>query len=167
MGTNQVVRARRQLFLDDFTIGQRFEGDTNAISEADFALFAELTGDRHPIHYDTEYAKATRFGRPVAHGLLLMALTALGATDLSECVEASMIALIGQGCRFMRPVFAGMILRSEFIVTEAARTTGKDQGKLRFQVRLLNDEGLVILEGHHLYLMRCRPIDWGEVSDGE
>jgi 3-hydroxybutyryl-CoA dehydratase len=159
VGTDRVARARRQLFLEDFTTGQRFEGEPKTISEADFTLFGELTGDRHPIHYDAEYAKTTRFGRPVVHGLHLMALTALGATDLSDCLEASMIALIEQSCRFLRPVFAGMILRSELVVTETVRTTGKDQGKLRFRVRLLDNEETVTLDGHHLYLMRCRPIN--------
>ncbi len=147
----------RQLFLEDFKAGQRFEGELNRISDADFVTFGTLTGDRHPIHYDAEYAKTTRFGRPIAHGLHLMAVTALGATALSDNVEASMIALVEQSCRFMRPVFAGMTLRSELTVTDAGRTPGKDYGKLRFQVRLLDEEGAVILDGHHLYMMRCRP----------
>jgi acyl dehydratase len=146
-----------QLFLDDFAEGQRFEGEPRKVSEADFSSFGKLTGDRHPIHYDPVYAKTTRFGRPIAHGLHLMALTALGATALSDRVEESMVAMLNQGCQFLNPVFSGDVLRCELIVKEIGRKAGKDAGKLRFQVRLLNERNEPVLEGHHLYMMRCRP----------
>ncbi len=145
-----------QLFLDDFAEGQRFEGEPRTISEADFASFGKLTGDRHPIHYDPVYAKTTRFGRPIAHGLHLMALTALGATALSDRLEKSMVAMLDQGCRFLKPVFAGEVLRCELTVKEIVRKPGKDSGKLRFQVRLLNERDEPVLDGHHLYMVRCR-----------
>ena len=79
----------------------------------DPVLFAKLTGDDHPIHYDAEYAKQTRFGKPVAHGLLLMAHTALGATTLTRHVEDAIIAFVGQDCRFLKPVVIGDHIRSE------------------------------------------------------
>jgi acyl dehydratase len=151
-----VSTAKPQLFLDDFTVGQRFTGEPRSISDADFAAFGALTGDRHPIHYDAEYAKTTRFGHPVAHGLHLMGLTALGATQLSDQLEASIVALVEQSCRFLKPVFAGSLLRSELIVKDIERKPEKGAGKIRFQVRLLNELGEAILDGQHLYLMRCR-----------
>jgi 3-hydroxybutyryl-CoA dehydratase len=146
-----------QLFLEDFTVGQRFEGEPRTISETDFVSFGALTGDRHPIHYDAEYAKKTRFGRPIAHGLHLMALTALGATALSDRLEESMVAMLEQGCQYLKPVFAGQALRCELTVMEAERKPGKDSGKLRFQVRLLDQRDEAVLDGHHLYMVRCRP----------
>lgn len=48
------------------------------------ALFAALTGDAHPLHYDPELSRSTRFGQPVAHGLHLAALTALCAETALE-----------------------------------------------------------------------------------
>ena len=40
-------------------------------SQEDFDSFASLSGDNNPIHTDPEFCAATRFGRTVAHGLLL------------------------------------------------------------------------------------------------
>ena len=40
-------------------------------SQADFDDFARLSGDDNPIHTDPVYSAGTRFGRTVAHGLLL------------------------------------------------------------------------------------------------
>jgi len=157
MGTIEMAQRNDQLFLEDFTVGQRFEGEPRTISAADFTSFGALTGDRHPIHYDAEYAKTTRFGRPIAHGLHLMALTALGATALSDRLEESMVAMLEQGCRFLKPVFAGQVLRCELTVKEAERRPGEDTGRLRFQVRLLDQQNEAVLDGHHLYMVRCRP----------
>ena len=50
----------------DRTVGLRF-------TQHDFDLFAQLSGDDNPIHVDREFAATTRFGRTVAHGMLLFA----------------------------------------------------------------------------------------------
>lgn len=39
--------------------------------QADFDLFARISGDDNPIHVDTAFSARTRFGRTVAHGMLL------------------------------------------------------------------------------------------------
>jgi 3-hydroxybutyryl-CoA dehydratase len=87
-----------QLFLDDFSAGQTYPGQPRTMTKDDILSFAALTGDAHPIHYDDEYAKSTRFGRPIVHGLHLMALTALGATPLSAQLTDSMIAMWTTPC---------------------------------------------------------------------
>lgn len=40
-------------------------------TQHDFDAFAALSGDDNPIHVDPSYARTTRFGRTVAHGMLL------------------------------------------------------------------------------------------------
>jgi acyl dehydratase len=146
----------QQLFLDDFSPGQKYPGAARTVGEADVLSFAALTGDRHPIHYDAEYAKATRFGRPIVHGLHLMSLTALGATPLSERLRDAMVAFVDHSARFLKPVFLGDEVRSEFEVEEVERKAGRDFGRLQLAVRLLDDRGETILEGRHVYLIRCR-----------
>ena len=44
---------------------------TKVFSQADFDSFALLSGDDNPIHTDPVFSANTRFGRTVAHGLLL------------------------------------------------------------------------------------------------
>lgn len=43
-------------------------------SQADFDGFARLSGDNNPIHTDPDFCADTRFGRTVAHGLLLFSV---------------------------------------------------------------------------------------------
>jgi 3-hydroxybutyryl-CoA dehydratase len=71
-------RAEPQLFANDLVVGQTFVGEPRIVEDEQFGLFACLTGDDHPIHYDDDFAAKTRFGKRLAHGLLLMSMTALG-----------------------------------------------------------------------------------------
>ncbi len=44
------------------------------ITDADIRTFAAISGDANPIHLDEDYAKTTRFGRRIAHGMLTASL---------------------------------------------------------------------------------------------
>jgi 3-hydroxybutyryl-CoA dehydratase len=145
-----------QLYLEDFAPGQRFLGATSRCTVEAFRAFADLTGDAHPIHYDPAYAAGTRFGKPIAHGLLVAAYTALGATPLSRRLEGCMVAMLEVGFRFLRPVFAGDTLTSHFEVAEVKRSPGKDTGAVRFALHLTNTAGETVMEGAHTYLLRAR-----------
>ncbi|MBI4587384.1 MAG: MaoC family dehydratase N-terminal domain-containing protein [Candidatus Rokubacteria bacterium] len=149
------MRGDEQLYFEDFKVGDRFSSPARTLNDAHFLFFAGLTGDNHPIHYDEEYARKTPFGARVAHGLLVMAMTAVGASPLSHRLEASMIAFVEQECRFLKPVLIGDTVYPEFEVV--AREPKREQGLLRLGVKIRNQRGEVVLEGHHLYLLRCRP----------
>lgn len=83
-------------YFEDFMLGETFAIPAKTLNDARFASFAEMTGDAHPIHYEDAYAKKTRFGKRVTHGLLVTAMTALGASALSPLVEDSMVAFLEQ-----------------------------------------------------------------------
>lgn len=145
-----------QLYFDDFRAGQTFAGSSRTISQADVLGFSSLTGDAHPIHYDAEYAKRTRFGRPIVHGLHLMSLTALGATTLSAALQESMIAFIEQGAEFRKPVFINDTVQSAFEVVAVERKPERDWGQVKFRVTLANQNGETVLEAFHVYRLRAR-----------
>jgi 3-hydroxybutyryl-CoA dehydratase len=146
----------QQLYAEDLPPGLQFDGEPVVLSLQHFSGFAALTGDAHPLHYDEAYAAQTRFKRPVAHGLLLMALTALGATAMSRRLEASMIAFVEQGARFLRPAFVGDRVRAQFTVEAREMKPSKGAAIVRLSVLLLNEAQEPLLEGHHTYLIRSR-----------
>jgi 3-hydroxybutyryl-CoA dehydratase len=144
-----------QRFFEDFRVGDRFESPSKTLTDAHFLFFSGLTGDGHPLHYDDEYAKSTRFGRRLTHGLLLASLTAVGASSLSPIIEDSIVAFLEQTTRFRAPVFVGDTLkpRHEVIALERKRAAGL----LTLRVTLSNQRGDVVLEGEHRYLVAYRP----------
>lgn len=115
-----------------------------------------MTGDDHPIHYDDAYAAKTRFGKRLAHGLLVMSMTALGATAISRQIEDAMVALVEEGARFLKPVFVGDTLTSRFEVAAIDPKPARGAALVRFNVSLSNDRNEVVLEGHHSYLLLLR-----------
>jgi len=152
----QPANVEGQLFLDDFAAGQSFAGSTRVLDEAAFAKFAELTGDAHPIHYDEEYARKSKFGARVAHGLLVSSVSALGATPLSARLEQSMVAFLGQCFTFLKPVLIGDSVRSHFTVESVEAVPGRTSGTLKFTVTLTNQRGETVAEGNHFYMLRRR-----------
>jgi 3-hydroxybutyryl-CoA dehydratase len=146
-----------QLFADDLCVGQTFAGTPRKLGDEAFQAFARITGDDHPIHYDDAYAAHTRFGRRLAHGLLVTSMSALGATPVSQRIEDAMIAFVEQGARFLKPVFVDDTLTSYFEVESIDRKTGRELALVRFRVRLRNQDDETVLEGHHSYLLKYRP----------
>lgn len=146
-----------QLYSDDLPVGFRFRGNEKALTEERFLQFATMTGDAHPIHYDPAYAANTQFGRPIAHGLLLTSLTALGATAMSASFEDSMIAMIEQRMEFRNPAFAGDVVVAEYEIASNDVTESGRSARVMIGITLRNQAGVCLLEGCHVYLIRRRP----------
>lgn len=127
--------------------GEVFVGPTTTLTDALFLAFSGLTGDRHPIHHDADYAKRTRFGKPVAHGLLLAALTALGASNKGQ--RGGSFVFLEQSCRFRKPAFVGDTLTSTLKVE---RLWGEGERRYcQIGTLLRNQRDETVLEGTHLY----------------
>lgn len=82
--------------------------DTDTISvqwiptQAEFDLFAEISGDDNPIHVDTDFSARTRFGRTVSHGMLIYGkLWGLLTSAHPDCRH------VGQTLMFPNPCFVG------------------------------------------------------------
>jgi acyl dehydratase len=144
-----------QRWFEDFQVGDRFGSPGKTLTDAHFMFFAGMTGDAHPIHYDDEYARKTRFGRRLAHGLLLTSLTAVGASTLAPIVEHSIVAFVEQTTRFRVPVFIGDTLKPDHEVIALERK--RSAGLLTLRVTLTNQRGETVLEGEHRYLIAYRP----------
>lgn len=76
------------------------------LTQAEFDLFARLSGDDNPIHVDPGFSARTRFGRTVAHGLYLCSILRGLAGRL--CPQARQV---GQDIRFPAPTYAGEPMR--------------------------------------------------------
>lgn len=57
----------------DILVGQTVT-HKHTLTQDEFNRFAKLSGDDNPIHVDPEFSARTRFGKTVAHGMLLYSL---------------------------------------------------------------------------------------------
>lgn len=131
----------------ELTQGLAFDGPSKTLTDAHFLLFSGITGDTHPIHYDVEYARQTRFGKPLAHGLLLASMTALGASSLRERLDG--FVFVEQGCSFKRPAVVGDTIRPRFVLERIWQE--EHRWFYRFATSLLNQRDEVLLSGFHVY----------------
>jgi 3-hydroxybutyryl-CoA dehydratase len=144
-----------QRWFEDFKVGDHFESPSKTLTDAHFMFFAGMTGDAHPLHYDDEYAKRTKFGRRLAHGLLLTSMTAVGASTLAPIIEESIIAFVEQTTRFKGPAFIGDTIKPRHEVVALDRK--RSAGLLALRVTLTNQRDEIVLEGEHRYLIAYRP----------
>jgi acyl dehydratase len=107
-------------------------------SQEDFDRFASLSGDNNPIHTDPDFCVATRFGRTVAHGLLLCSVL---RGLIEQLVPGA--RLDEQAVMFPAPTYANEPMQF------AVKTTGSggDGINLTLEVKRM-DDGVVTCQGH-------------------
>ena len=91
------------------------ESSSHLITDSDIIQFANLSGDKNPIHISEEYAKNSRFKKRIAHGMLSASFfSALFGTKLPGygCVYVS------QSLFFRRPVYLGDVVTARIEIIE-------------------------------------------------
>ena len=100
---------------DQLCVGDELTTAARTITEADVVTFAELTGDRHPLHVDREWAMRSPFGERIAQGLLIVAY-AFGLAPLNPARVVVVRRL--RDVAFPRPVRIGDTIRARCRVRE-------------------------------------------------
>jgi acyl dehydratase len=153
------------LFFDDVEVGQEWESLGRTLTEADIVNFAGLSGDFNPIHVDHEFARTTHFRRPVAHGLLVLAMSSgLGL----HAPAMRTLAFLGiREWQFVGPVYIGDTLRVRSkILDKEVRARGR-RAAITWQRQIVNQEGKVVQEGITLTLVEGRAASAQEPTDAK
>lgn len=112
------------------------------VSDEDVFSFAEVSGDKNPLHLDDEYAKDTMFGERIAHGMI-------GAGVISAAIGMGMPGVgttyLGQNLKFKKPVKIGDTLTVELEVMNITPKEKFDIATLR--TTCLNQNEEVVIEG--------------------
>ncbi|WP_312270981.1 MaoC family dehydratase [Pseudomonas sp.] len=112
---------------------------SRTIKERDLLLFAEVSGDRNPVHLDAEYAAKTVFREQIAHGMLSGAL--ISAAIACELPGPGSIYL-GQTLSFNKPVKLGDTLKVEIEVLEKL-----PKNRVRLATRVFNQNDEQVVDG--------------------
>ncbi len=103
-------------------------------------MYAQITGDRNPLHFDVAFAAATPFGKLVVQGGITAGiLNALVAEDL----PGPGTVFMSQNLEYIAPVFVGDTIIGEVEVLEVHAS--KPVTRLRVEVRRANEQ--VVLKG--------------------
>ena len=121
------------------SVGQRATRSLT-LTDEHVRLYAEITGDHNPLHFDPEFAAATKFGRLVVQGgLTTGVLHALVATDL----PGPGTVFLSQNWKFTAPVYIGDTITAEVTVLSVHESKPVTQ----LAVRVWRQDGETVLEG--------------------
>lgn len=88
---------------------------TRTVTDADLRDFAAVSGDTNPLHMDEDFARETRFGGRIAHGML-------GGAFLSAVLGTRLpgpgAVYLEQSLQFRAPVRIGDTVESRVTVSE-------------------------------------------------
>ena len=118
---------------------------TRSISEADVLAFAAASGDENPVHTDAAYAATTRFGRPIAHGMLTASLI---SAILGNDLPGPGSVYLNQTLSFKAPVFPGDTVTG----TVECIKFREERGIATFRTTVTNQDGVLVLEGEAVIL---------------
>lgn len=123
----------------DLNIGDKF-ATTREVTDELIRKFAEVSGDYNPIHLDEEFAKNTRFGRRIAHGMLSGAfISAVLGYELKE----RKIVYLSQTLKFTAPVFIGDTVTATATVTKIR----EDKPVVTLETVCTNQHGEMLVTG--------------------
>ena len=113
---------------------------TKIIEQADIDAFADLTGDHNPVHVDEEFAKTTRFGRRIAHGMLTASLI---SSVLANNLPGEGSVYLGQTLEFKAPVFPGDEITARVTVKEIR----EDKPIVKLETLCINQRDEIVIRG--------------------
>lgn len=136
----------------ELTAGERFETSERAITEAEVAAFANLSGDFHPAHMDTAWAANGPFGMRIAHGLLVVVCAA--ELLVLECDYLEDIWV--RGAVFKSPVPLGSRIR--MLGRVASLEPSEERfGKVTLATRIVSRGGSTLIRASLEALWRRAP----------
>jgi 3-hydroxybutyryl-CoA dehydratase len=102
--------------------------------------FAKISGDFNPLHMDEQFAKKSKFGKRICHGMLL---SSFFSRLVGMYLPGKNALYFSQNLNFIKPCFIGdkIIVKGEVI----DRSEGTRMIKIKTTIK--NKEGVLLIEG--------------------
>jgi 3-hydroxybutyryl-CoA dehydratase len=138
----------RTMYFDDLAVGMR-ETFLKTVKNEDVVGFAELSGDRNPIHLSEHFARKTRFGGRIVHGLYTASLI---SAVIGTRLPGPGAVYISQSLNFRGPVKIGDVVE---IAVEVVELTEKGRRvRLKCECRV---EDKIVLDGEGILSVPAAP----------
>src|SRR5262249_18282064 len=111
-------------------------------------------GDFNPIHVDHEFARTTPFRRPIAHGVLVMAIGSGLGTHSPPMRTVAFLVI--RDLKFTNVVYAGDTIRVQTKVLAKEPRGRAKLGETGWQRVLGNQDGKPVQESVTVTLVECR-----------
>ncbi|AXX65420.1 hypothetical protein DS830_07940 [Bombilactobacillus bombi] len=122
-------------------LGKKSKDYSVKIDSEKIHQFADLSGDHNPLHLDEEFAKTSRFGQRVAHGMLSAIYINKPLVDMGDGSGV----ILDQNLRFVKPVYYDDVITVKCEVKDVIDKKKFTMVKIATNVYNQNDE--LVIEG--------------------
>ncbi len=98
-------------------VGQIYTHDFN-FSQYEVNRFAEVTGDKNPVHLNADYAAKTMFKKPIMHGMLSASLF---SKVFGTLFPGEGTIYLKQSLSFLKPMYVDVKYEAVFTVKEVLK----------------------------------------------
>jgi len=98
-------------------VGQIYTHDFN-FSQDEVNRFAEVTGDKNPVHLNADYAAKTMFKKPIMHGMLSASLF---SKVFGTLFPGEGTIYLKQSLSFLKPMYVDVKYEAVFTVKEVLK----------------------------------------------
>jgi itaconyl-CoA hydratase len=143
--SREIISGWQGRYYEDFTPRHLYRSRFgHTVTEADNALFTQLTHNTNPLHFDAEFASRTRWGQILVNSTFTLALVVgMSVPDVSENAVAN---LGWEEVKLTHPVFIGDTLYCETEVLETRLSKSQPEaGIVKVRSRGVNQRGQVVL----------------------
>ena len=119
---------------------------TKTIGPAEIESFASLSSDRNPMHLSADFARRTRYRRPIAHGMLTASLI---SAVIGTKLPGPGSIWVSQTLNFLHPVFPGDTITATATVT----ALHEEKPLVTLETQCANQDGHLVLDGEALILL--------------
>ncbi len=139
-------------YFDELRIGESFRR-TITVTETHLVLGAGLIGDFNPHHVDEEYARKSRFGGRILHGMITSAL--MGApVGMYFCGTA--VAYLEHRAKFLAPVRPNDTIASTWTIVELLPKPKHGGGIVVLDGNARNQADVTVAEAHARIMVESR-----------
>jgi 3-hydroxybutyryl-CoA dehydratase len=144
---NRGDQAESRLLLEDLSVGMTAAYE-RIVTEADVVQFADISGDRNPVHLDENFARTTRFKGRIVHGMLSASFL---STTIASRLPGPGTIYLTQNLSFRAPVRIGDKVEARVTITDIIRE------KARVVLRTVCRVGdTVVIDGDALVIVPAR-----------
>jgi acyl dehydratase len=156
IGNDTAPKEWRGRFFEDMDVGDVYRSRLGrTVEQTDNTWFTLLTNNTNQVHFNSTFAVATEFGRPLVNSCLTLSIVVgLSVADTSENAVAN---LSWDSISMPRPVFAGDTLWAESEVLSKRESASRPgQGIIGIRTRGVNQRGETVIEFLRTFLMYRR-----------
>lgn len=127
------MKSFRERATEGLQIGDTFI-TSRVFTNDDVLLFAQISRDYNPVHFDTPLVKLRNFSTPICHGLLVASL----ATEIGGQIAWLASAM---NFRFKAPVYV-----EEKVICRWVITAIDENGRAQASITITKEDGSVVVE---------------------